>query len=182
MLNENHDVLIKISLKFVPEGLTNNNSVLVQVMTWRRTGAKSLPEPMMMHLNRKQNARFADDIFKSILLNKNWIEAGSNFTEVCQFVLLLTVTGVHDDWHIESLSKWATYCRRHFQMCWLIWKLFHFDSIFAEVYYFVWHLLPLECKVMNILRPRQNGRRWRIHFFFQIKIFHCDSIFIEVCS
>ena len=46
-LKQNFSVLIEISLKFVPKGLINNKSSLVQVMTWHQTGAKSLPEPMM---------------------------------------------------------------------------------------------------------------------------------------
>ena len=34
-------------LKFVPEGLIDNKSALVQVMAWRQIGDKPLPEPMM---------------------------------------------------------------------------------------------------------------------------------------
>ena len=39
-------ILIKISLKFVPEGPINNIQALVQVMAWRRIGDKPLSEPM----------------------------------------------------------------------------------------------------------------------------------------
>ena len=40
-------ILIQISLKFVSKGLIdNNNTALVQVMAWRRTGDKPLLEPM----------------------------------------------------------------------------------------------------------------------------------------
>ena len=46
-LDENVRISIKISLKFVPKGPTDNKSALVQVMAWRRTGAKPLPEPML---------------------------------------------------------------------------------------------------------------------------------------
>ena len=45
--NENAWIPIKISLKFVPKGPTNNIPVLVQIMVWRRPGAKPLSEPMM---------------------------------------------------------------------------------------------------------------------------------------
>ena len=38
---------LKISLKFVPKGPIYNKSALVQVMAWRRTGAKPLPEPTL---------------------------------------------------------------------------------------------------------------------------------------
>ena len=46
-LNEKARISIKISLKFVPKGPIDNESALVQVMAWRRTGDKLLPEPML---------------------------------------------------------------------------------------------------------------------------------------
>ena len=49
-LNENVRILIKISLKFVPEGPINNIPALAQIMAWRRPGDKPLYEPMMIRL------------------------------------------------------------------------------------------------------------------------------------
>ena len=46
-LNENDSVPIQISPKFVPKSPIDNKPALVQVMAWRRTGDKPLPEPMM---------------------------------------------------------------------------------------------------------------------------------------
>ena len=46
-LNENDRIPIQISLKYVPRSPIENKSALVQVMVWRRTGDKPLPEPMM---------------------------------------------------------------------------------------------------------------------------------------
>ena len=46
-VNENIRISIQISLKFVSKSLIDNKSVLVQVMAWRRTGDKPLPEAMM---------------------------------------------------------------------------------------------------------------------------------------
>ena len=40
-------VLFRISLKFVPKGPIDNKAALVQVMAWRWTGDKPLPEPML---------------------------------------------------------------------------------------------------------------------------------------
>ena len=48
-LNENVSILIQISLKFVPKGLIDNKSALVQVMAWRRIGDKPLSEPMITY-------------------------------------------------------------------------------------------------------------------------------------
>ena len=41
-LNENVWIPIKISLKFVPQGLINNIPALVQIMAWRQPGAKAI--------------------------------------------------------------------------------------------------------------------------------------------
>ena len=46
-LNENGKIPIQMSLKCVPKSPIDNKSALVQVMAWRRTGDKPLPEPMM---------------------------------------------------------------------------------------------------------------------------------------
>ena len=50
LLNENVWISIKISLKFVRKGPINNIPTLVQIMAWRRPGAKPLSEPMMVRL------------------------------------------------------------------------------------------------------------------------------------
>ena len=48
--NENVLILIKISLKYVPEGPINNIPALVQIMAWHHPGDKPLSEPMMVSL------------------------------------------------------------------------------------------------------------------------------------
>ena len=49
-LNENDRIPIQLLLKFVARSPIDNESALVQVMAWRRTGDKPLPEPMMTQL------------------------------------------------------------------------------------------------------------------------------------
>ena len=49
-LNENVWIPIKISLKFVRQGPTNNIPALIQIMAWRRPNNKPLSEPMMVRL------------------------------------------------------------------------------------------------------------------------------------
>ena len=44
---ENVTISIQISLKFVLRDSNDNKSALVQVMAWRRTGDKPLPEQML---------------------------------------------------------------------------------------------------------------------------------------
>ena len=46
LLDENDKILIRISLKFVP-GSPIDKPALVQVMAWRLTGDKLLPELML---------------------------------------------------------------------------------------------------------------------------------------
>ena len=48
--NENVWISIKMSLKFVPKGPINNIPALVQIMAWRRSGDKPLPEAMVVRL------------------------------------------------------------------------------------------------------------------------------------
>ena len=49
-LNENVWILIKISLKFVPQRTIENIPALVQIMAWQQPGDKSLSAPMMVSL------------------------------------------------------------------------------------------------------------------------------------
>ena len=49
-LNENVEILINISLKFVPKGPISNIQALVQTMAWSRTGDKPLTEPLLVRL------------------------------------------------------------------------------------------------------------------------------------
>ena len=49
-LNEDMWISINVSLKFAPNGQINNIPALVQIMAWRRPGAKPLSEPMMVRL------------------------------------------------------------------------------------------------------------------------------------
>ena len=46
-VNENDKIPIQISLKLVPMSPIDNEPALVQVLAWRRTGDKPLPELMM---------------------------------------------------------------------------------------------------------------------------------------
>ena len=47
-MNEKFCILIKISLKFVPKGPTDNNPALVQIMAWHQIGDKPLSKPMLI--------------------------------------------------------------------------------------------------------------------------------------
>ena len=64
-LNENVRISLKVSLKFVPKVPNNNIPSLVQIMAWRRSGGKPIPEPIMVYLRK----------YASLGLNElNWVE------------------------------------------------------------------------------------------------------------
>ena len=46
-LNENDKIPIQILSKLIPRSPIHNKPALVKVMTWRQTGDKPLPEPML---------------------------------------------------------------------------------------------------------------------------------------
>ena len=48
--NANERTPIRCSLKFVPRSPIENEPALGQVMVWRRTGDKPLPEPMLTQI------------------------------------------------------------------------------------------------------------------------------------
>ena len=86
--NENVQILIKISLTFVPKGSINNIPSLVQIMAWCRPGDKPLSEAMMVNLpthiciTRPQWVNtmrlgqnvccLADNFFKCIFMNEKF--------------------------------------------------------------------------------------------------------------
>ena len=47
-VNEKSCILIKISMKFAPNGPIDNNPALVQILAWHRVGDKPLSEPMLI--------------------------------------------------------------------------------------------------------------------------------------
>ena len=59
-INERFCISIQISLKFVPKDLINNNSALVQVMAWHRTGDKPLPEPMVTQFTHEYMQHYVE--------------------------------------------------------------------------------------------------------------------------
>ena len=50
-VNETFCILIKISLKFVPQGSIHNDSALASIMAWRRIGGKALSVPMLIRFS-----------------------------------------------------------------------------------------------------------------------------------
>ena len=55
-LNESICIFIKLSVKFAPEGPTDNKLALFRVMAWCSTGNKPLPGPMMTNVLKQHMA------------------------------------------------------------------------------------------------------------------------------
>ena len=49
-LKKNVWIFIQMSLKLIPKSLIANKLSFVQIMAWRRSGAKPLSEPMLVYL------------------------------------------------------------------------------------------------------------------------------------
>ena len=70
-LTENDRIAIQISLKFAPVGPIDNTPALVQVMAWRRTGDKPLPEQMTTQFINTYIRHVGDELksFKQHFIN-----------------------------------------------------------------------------------------------------------------
>ena len=106
-LNGNVWIWIKISLKFVPKGLINYITSLVQIMAWHRSGDKPLSEPIMVSLmtqyydssTRRLNI-FANKFFRTSCLN---ISVAENRTGIFSVIL----AGISNDIHFKVLDEIA---------------------------------------------------------------------------
>ena len=70
--NENCCFYIKFSLKYVRKGPIDNNPALVQIMAWRRSGDKSLSEPMMISLPTHICVTRPQWVKTTMLLQMSW--------------------------------------------------------------------------------------------------------------
>ena len=73
-LNENNKILIQISLKFVPMSPIDSKPTLVQVMAWRPTGDRPLPEPMLTQFTDEYMRLGGDELIHIVLcsLDISW--------------------------------------------------------------------------------------------------------------
>ena len=98
-LNENIQISIKISLKFVPKVPINNIPSLVQIMAWRRPGDKPLSEPMMVCL-----------LTHICVTRPQWVNK-HNLFEISRWLKYLPQNLGHG-WVIHiSLYRWISACK-----------------------------------------------------------------------
>ena len=152
-MNEKFCIFIRISLKFVPKGPTDYNSALVQVMTWRRTGDKLLPEPMLAEFTYTYVALWGDeltDFLKSFIGYQRfmitfmipcWHYSKWLIRSCNMFKRLKSLYTEKDNLHIET-GSWAhllsvvEQCLSHWQCCqvgaWCFWEIRKFNPLHAK--------------------------------------------------
>ena len=146
-LNENVSILIKMSLKFIPEGPINNIPALVQIMAWRRPGDRPLSESMvfslLMHIcvTQCQWVNWSLDFLYARLKNGRimpW-QCPSVRLSVCPSVRPIVRPSVRvfrtflqhalryqfETWYIHSVG--GTTCR-----VWVASQLVHFDLVYSQ--------------------------------------------------
>ena len=74
-LNEKVRIFIKISLKFVPKSLIDNNQALVLITAWRRIGDKPLSEPVLTRFTDAYMFVFMRDLDLQLILyqGRQWM-------------------------------------------------------------------------------------------------------------
>ena len=116
-LDENGWIPIKFSLKFVPKGPIHNTPALVQMMAWRRPGAKPFSEPMVVSLlthicvTRPQWVRNLTDVMSLLLwtvdlFGTRWKKILAEWLAIIQsfFFLLLSLSkhfSINGDFIVE---------------------------------------------------------------------------------
>ena len=139
-INENVSISIKISLKFVPNGLIESSSTLVYIMAWRRPGDKPLSEPMMVSL-----------LTHICVPRPQWVNIWMRIlchnTNPDNLVIFIPTNSDYERWErhkclLGNITSWCTFS---------IVKT-HFQDV-------VW----LQCNIFCLSR---GWRVWFIHQFF----------------
>ena len=168
--NENVWILIKISLKFVLNGLINNIPALVQVMAWRRSGDKPLAEPMVVRLpmhicvTRPQWVKSFWVGGKSVLLflqllkNNHCIHGlvqdCSNSIADALELLLFCIKSLVFTWLSQNIPiSWVLLWKRHItcnlshsNTFWILWQI---DGILPKGLYLPWPFWQDTLEIMS---------------------------------
>ena len=114
-LNESGKIPIQISLKCVPRSPIDNKPVLVQVMAWRRTGAKPLPEPIIPvhYAYMRHQGKIWVDISWSIRPGSEWAQSWQHRANFGPFLLRYVMftgyrwSSVCKTWNSFAINLWS---------------------------------------------------------------------------
>ena len=161
-MNENFCILIKISLKFVPKGLIDNNAALVQVMTWRRIGDKLLLEPILTQVTDAYMRHYGEMSLKLLFHRSHLIY----FQKVVHGEMIESANIFHVS--SKQFSPWKVneWCSP--------WKV---------------NIMPLICITKNTTNRRQSGHEGYVSFEKDVhcikssgsRLYHVKE-FIRHCS
>ena len=114
-------IAIKIHPFFIPDGLINSKSALVQVMTWYRTGDMPLPRSVITHFVDAcisvVKPVYNDHLRQNLLTRPNWylqslLKHIINKSQVLNFIVEVVVA---DRFHCsEKLNFWGTLTQVNF--------------------------------------------------------------------
>ena len=94
-------IAMKISLNFIPSGQIINNPALVQIMAWRRPGAKPLSEPVMVSL-----------LMLICVTWPQWVNGWSIFCEIVLMWRSLDLTEDKSTW--VQVMAWCCQATSHY--------------------------------------------------------------------
>ena len=83
--------LIKISLKYISKGPIDNIPALVQIMAWRRPGAKPLSEPMMARLSVHICITLSQWVKTNLSSYWNFVSWQVKFISICLVMSFVTL-------------------------------------------------------------------------------------------
>ena len=140
-MNENHCILIKISLKFAFKDPIDNNSALVKVMVWGQTGSKPLPEPVMTEFF---NAIWCH--FGAFYITKPQWFKGLHHCDILTllmletdriFMLIWSITCLRVAWHLKSpehQQAWYWLCSADWRCSNCIWVINNYIAYEGAAY------------------------------------------------
>ena len=153
---------LKCLLKFVPNGLIDNESVLVHTVNWRRTGDKVLPEPVISHFTYTSVAVPQCDVAllcHRAFMNLVTLGLGNGLYDGSKSLLELVMISCQLDWPLFK-THFSFSAFRPFHSEKGIWKyrdlrryLFHYDVIVmpaAERIVFISKTLATEYTKKNL--------------------------------
>ena len=114
-LNENVLISNTIWLKFIPKGPIDNNTVLVEIMDWRRAGDKPLSQPMQAYIGDVYMRHLASMRYVTIFFNIFLCVSVNNLqvVDICS-VVEMTLTSamlVSPSWHDDV--EQPVHCQCH---------------------------------------------------------------------
>ena len=134
------------NFQWMPQDLTDDKSILVQVMAWCRQATShclsqcwlsllspyGVARPQWVNSLNPVNIKQQITCYNDSLMNMPWINIKVIDMEPMLAMVCLLGTLVEIIWHIEAETKLPPFSRRHFQRHFLEWKCMNYDKDFNK--------------------------------------------------